>query len=85
MQASELQEKYDECSVLLQEAQEQVQHLKEASLQVSNIVSEGGLSSPVEQESIVREIEEALRKEIMDASTLPERPKWVMGRVTLNH
>ena len=30
----------------------------------------------MQQESIVREIEEALRKEIIAASTLPERPRY---------
>ena len=29
-----------------------------------------------QHESIVREIEEALRKEIIAASTLPERPRY---------
>ena len=32
---------------------------------------------PTQHESIVREIEEALRKEIIAASTLPERPRYI--------
>lgn len=70
---AELQDKIDETCLLLKEAKDENAVFKERTFHQNS--SSMGDSTQIEHESIVDEIEEALRKEIIAASTLPERPQ----------
>ncbi len=61
-------------AVLLKEANDEINALRDISFQTSSPAD--GSGGEEQHESIVKEIEEALRREIHAASTLDERPRW---------
>ncbi len=93
---AELQDKLEDASVLLKEAKDENVALKNVNVvqnyspgehtqvEVCDSIHFCAQNNKVycilQHESIVQEIEEVLRKEIIAASTLPERPRFIPQR-----